>query len=513
MLAEPKYKQKWADDPRNLNWSEDKGKYGFKMLSKMGWSEGKGLGANESGTVSHVKVTKRKDSLGLGASTFHEDNWIAHQDDFSALLSKLNQTGSKKNEESKQASLQNDVKQSQRKIHYGKFIKSKDLSLKSKNDLACVFGQRSKSTPSTPQQLSEDEGEKSDTSTASCPVENHKAEHGFVTVRSEMNLQEYFEQRMAALKKRTENKANGVCVAAVEEENIPRDESQEGTKKNKSKKRKVEKNDENGCDEIADIEKVEQVNEKKNKKRKKEQNTEIENNEINDNEIERTKEVKEKKSKNNSRKETVDENVNAENLKKLCNGEERELDNVPRKKSKKSKRKKNENLDEKNELHLIEGQEAGMEKVSDEKSRKTKKSNKLKINDDENEIIDEISGTQENLEQNDGLKNLIPKKRKKSKKTRADDKTEEAKESTVISVSENVEGRKARKEKKKCDKNNDLEKNAQQETEINEKERENKETEQVCNGKSKKKRKNESIPENNELTNLDKKSKKKKKKE
>ena len=35
------------------------------------------------------------DLLGLGASTFNEDNWIAHQDDFSALLSKLNQTGSK----------------------------------------------------------------------------------------------------------------------------------------------------------------------------------------------------------------------------------------------------------------------------------------------------------------------------------------------------------------------------------------------------------------------------------
>ena len=38
---------------------------------------------------------------------------------------------------------------------YNKFIRSKDLSSKSAEDMACVFGRRSKSDPVTPQELSE----------------------------------------------------------------------------------------------------------------------------------------------------------------------------------------------------------------------------------------------------------------------------------------------------------------------------------------------------------------------
>lgn len=38
---------------------------------------------------------------------------------------------------------------------YNRFIQSKDLSSKSAEDMACIFGQRSKSAPGTPQEQSE----------------------------------------------------------------------------------------------------------------------------------------------------------------------------------------------------------------------------------------------------------------------------------------------------------------------------------------------------------------------
>lgn len=43
----------------------DKGGFGFKMLQKMGWSEGRGLGANLDGAVEHVKVSLKTDSAGI----------------------------------------------------------------------------------------------------------------------------------------------------------------------------------------------------------------------------------------------------------------------------------------------------------------------------------------------------------------------------------------------------------------------------------------------------------------
>jgi hypothetical protein len=79
-------------DTLNKAWATDKSRFGFAMLSKMGWSEGKGLGLKEDGMTSHVRVAKRKDALGLGATPANgggEAALTAAVSDYNALLASL----------------------------------------------------------------------------------------------------------------------------------------------------------------------------------------------------------------------------------------------------------------------------------------------------------------------------------------------------------------------------------------------------------------------------------------
>ncbi|KAJ1723892.1 hypothetical protein LPJ53_001801 [Coemansia erecta] len=89
-LAEPKKRFVYGEDPRNRTWSDDKGRFGFKMLEKMGWTEGKGLGADESGVKEHVKIKLKTNNFGVGADKKNIRNWLANADGFSELLTRLN---------------------------------------------------------------------------------------------------------------------------------------------------------------------------------------------------------------------------------------------------------------------------------------------------------------------------------------------------------------------------------------------------------------------------------------
>ncbi|KAI8968980.1 hypothetical protein BDF20DRAFT_792647, partial [Mycotypha africana] len=89
-LAGQKDKQRISADPNNLFWSKDESKFGFRMLQKMGWAPGKGLGVNEDGHKEHVKIRLKDNNLGVGATKKNIDNWLGNTDAFSRLLADLN---------------------------------------------------------------------------------------------------------------------------------------------------------------------------------------------------------------------------------------------------------------------------------------------------------------------------------------------------------------------------------------------------------------------------------------
>mmetsp|Transcript_24839 Transcript_24839/g.41515 ORF Transcript_24839/g.41515 Transcript_24839/m.41515 type:complete len:521 (+) Transcript_24839:65-1627(+) len=65
---------------------------GFKLLQTMGWSEGRGLGANEDGIATHVRVKKRRELTGIGADVTENSkfNWTVNTQAFDAVLANLN---------------------------------------------------------------------------------------------------------------------------------------------------------------------------------------------------------------------------------------------------------------------------------------------------------------------------------------------------------------------------------------------------------------------------------------
>ena len=51
-------------DPQNTFWANDTSKFGRKMLERMGWADGQGLGADGRGSTTHVEVVRKSDNAG-----------------------------------------------------------------------------------------------------------------------------------------------------------------------------------------------------------------------------------------------------------------------------------------------------------------------------------------------------------------------------------------------------------------------------------------------------------------
>ncbi|XP_046971927.1 PIN2/TERF1-interacting telomerase inhibitor 1 [Vanessa cardui] len=182
MLAAPRRKQKVINlRAKNNAWSNDTNKFGQKMLEKMGWSAGKGLGAKENGMVDHVVAKYKNDERGLGFED-KNDQWTKHEDDFNALLANLSNAENNTEILHSGVSLEDKSKKSKARIHYHKFTRGKDMSRYSEKDLANIFGKKS---------LKEKEEEK-------LVQDDVKTSEQVFTEKG--NMDDYFKNKLASLK-------------------------------------------------------------------------------------------------------------------------------------------------------------------------------------------------------------------------------------------------------------------------------------------------------------------------
>jgi len=199
MLSDPRQKQHYVLQPKGKPlWSDDSASFGTKMLEKMGWTKGKGLGRNLSGSQDFIRVTYKHDIKGLGFDE-KSDQWTDHEKQFSSLLNSLNSdkevNSSLNNLEEhndgktniKSKSLEENSKNSKARVHYKKFTKAKDISQYSEKDLATIFGKKSLQDSSTIQ------------SDAKTEENNENSVHALPIITSKANIHEYFKRKMSEI--------------------------------------------------------------------------------------------------------------------------------------------------------------------------------------------------------------------------------------------------------------------------------------------------------------------------
>jgi Pin2-interacting protein X1 len=149
-LAGIKRKQRIAADPQNKTWGDDKSKFGYKMLQKMGWSEGKGLGKNEDGGTDHLEMEFKTDTLGLGVTKKNATEETYQQlTAFDSILKRINTEepdsetvckSSKKEKRHKVKKVESPIKTTGRLAHRRKFINNKRVDQYSEAHLKEILG-------------------------------------------------------------------------------------------------------------------------------------------------------------------------------------------------------------------------------------------------------------------------------------------------------------------------------------------------------------------------------------
>jgi hypothetical protein len=137
--------EKRVFDPNNKAWANDQTGFGFKMLQKMGWSPGKGLGANEDGNLKNITLLVKNDQLGLGVKEDQIEKLDNNNQDFAKTLQLVANLMAQKNKAAPEKKIEKaEATEAKKKQHSHyipkRVVQSRDVSKYSKEDLCSIFG-------------------------------------------------------------------------------------------------------------------------------------------------------------------------------------------------------------------------------------------------------------------------------------------------------------------------------------------------------------------------------------
>ena len=214
----------FKDDPNNKRWAEDKSRLGFKLLEKMGWKEGDGLGKNRDGMTEHVKVSLKTDNSGIGATEEAKKERTVCQktNSFSEILSRLktnqNEEKSSEGEDVAKKEEVKEVKQKTNRSHHHRRARSKMTSNYSSEDLAAILGKN-------PLKDSEEKKTKPEVKPSSTPsiIDPNLS-------TSTMSSSEYFAKKKS---KKDDSSSSSSSSSESEDEKEKKEETKEKKKKKK----------------------------------------------------------------------------------------------------------------------------------------------------------------------------------------------------------------------------------------------------------------------------------------
>lgn len=127
----------------------DDSSFASKMMAKMGWNKGNGLGKSQHGSTDFIQIRYKNNANGLGFDQLKDNQWTENESTFDSLLKSLNNNSNSNSADEDVAesqknrwSLEETSKNSRARVHYKKFTRGKDVTKYSEKDLANIFGKK-----------------------------------------------------------------------------------------------------------------------------------------------------------------------------------------------------------------------------------------------------------------------------------------------------------------------------------------------------------------------------------